>query len=216
MLLGSGILEVRRRLCVSPLLGLLAGALCLSAPLTAALELDRRAVVAGEWWRVVTCHWTHPGIEALAWDVLVFVFVGTLLERRDRRQFLLVLAGAVLAIPLGLLALAPELGAYRGLSGIDSALFGTLAAGIVVESARAGDRRGLVLGVLALAAFAAKLAWESATGDTLFVRDLGGGFVSEPRAHLIGALAGASVGVCSAARRAAGDYSLRPVFSSAM
>ena len=132
------------------------------------LELQR----GGEAWRLVTCHFTHFTHEQLAWDALAFLGLGIACERRSRAAFHATLLASAVVIPLAVLAFDPRIGAYRGLSGIDAALFALL----VVSS------RNWLLG----AAFAAKVAFEMATGGGVFVADV----MVVPVAHVAGAVVG--------------------------
>lgn len=140
-------------------------------------ELQR----GGDAWRIVTCHFTHWTYEQLAWDALAFICLGVACERRDRGAYHATLLASVLLIPLAVLVADPRVIAYRGLSGIDSALFALL----VVST------RNVFLGVL----FAAKIAFEVFTGSPVFAE---GGYEVVPIAHVAGALIGAAFGVRSA------------------
>ena len=151
----------------------------------ALLEYDRTAIEAGELWRLVTCHLTHLSLDHLVWDGLTFLALGAACERRGRRGFVLALAASAVAIPAALFVLDPGLAVYRGLSGLDMALAGLLAACEL-------ERRPRVAGA-ALAALAAKLVYELAAGGVLFVRLDGAEAV--PLAHLAGAAIGAAVGI---------------------
>jgi rhomboid family GlyGly-CTERM serine protease len=151
------------------------------------LELDRAAVARGEVWRLLTGHWTHWTVDHLVWDSLGFVVLAVLCETRvSRGRLLLGVAGSALAVSAGVWFL-PEIehiARYRGLSGIDSALFVLLAVSLMRERPLAG---------LALAAFLGKSAWEVATGSTLFVQT--GSFVPVPLAHLVGGAWGLILGI---------------------
>lgn len=162
--------------------------------LDARLEYERAAVAAGEVWRLVTGHWTHWSLDHLVWDGLAFLALAAACELRDRKRFALCLAGAALVVPLGVFWLQPGLDLYRGLSGLDSALFALLAV-LVWRQEGAGPRRWLVLGGAAL--FAAKVAWEAVLGEPLFVEPGATGFAVVPLAHLLGAAVGAAAGLPS-------------------
>jgi len=90
-------------------------------------EYDRGLVGAGELWRVITCHWTHWKLDHLFWDVFALVVLGLMCERRTRVGWLVCLGSASVAIPTTILLLQPEMETYRGLSGLDTALFAMLA-----------------------------------------------------------------------------------------
>ncbi|MFQ5654950.1 MAG: rhombosortase [Planctomycetota bacterium] len=185
----------------SPLLApaaVLAAALVALLPDAAeALQYDRVAIAAGEWWRVVTCHWTHLSVDHLIWDAAALGILGWLCERRDPRAFRWCLFSAACAIPLAIAIAAPELRHYRGLSGIDSALFMMLAVGIIRDASPgaagggASRPRARAAGLLVLL-FLAKVIYEVATASTLFVDSAAAGMVPVPLAHLVGAAVGAA------------------------
>lgn len=149
------------------------------------LELDRAAVARGEVSRLLTGHWTHWTLDHLLWDALAFVVLAVLCETRvSRGRLLLAILGSAFAVSAAVWLALPEIDRYRGLSGIDSALFVLLAVSLIRERPLAG---------LALAGFLGKAAWEAATGATLFVA--AGPFVPVPLAHLVGGAWGGIVGV---------------------
>jgi rhomboid family GlyGly-CTERM serine protease len=138
------------------------------------LELDRAAVARGEVWRLLTGHWTHWTLDHFLWDSLAFLALAVLCETLvPRRLLLATVMGSALAVSAGVWLALPDIGAYRGLSGIDSALFVLLALTLPGKLAR-----------VALAAFLAKILWEVSTGSILFAE--ADSFVPVPLAHLIG------------------------------
>jgi len=138
--------------------------------------------------RMLTCHTLHWSWNHLAWDLVVFLVLGALCERRDQSRFLLTLAAGAVLIPVGIGWLQPEIVRYRGLSGIDSALFGLLATGLCRERSREGDRAGAWLMGLFLLGLMGKIGLECLRGGNLFVQD--STFVPLPWAHAIGGLVG--------------------------
>ncbi len=151
---------------------------------TAALEFTREAIARGEWWRFATAHLTHFDANHLWWDVAVFVVVGGLCERESRARFACGLVTASIAITLAVWTWQPQFASYRGLSGLDCALFGVFASDLLQHRERAVK----FVGALGLAGVAAKCGAELATGSTLFAT--GGSYVPVPLAHLVGAAAG--------------------------
>jgi len=177
---------------VSLLVGLFVAAL-FALPALAGLaetfEWRRTAVLSGEWWRVLTGHLSHTSVPNLLWNLGTFLVLGAVCELQDRRRFLLATLLAGLAVSFAVLLFAPETTVYRGLSGIDSALFGLL---LVQMVRRARNQRQPALAALLLATgglFLGKLAYEVLAGQALFAVDASG-FVPVPLAHLAGALAG--------------------------
>ena len=158
-------------------------------PVAAWLEYDRQALVTGEPWRAITCHWTHWSLDHLAWDLAAFVVMVALAWRASPRRTLATLAAAAALIPLAVWFVLPGMTHYRGLSGLDSALFMLIAVRLVREELAAG-RRGLAAAVaLVVAGFLGKIGFELATGATLFADS--SSFVPVPLAHVVGGLCGA-------------------------
>jgi len=143
------------------------------------LELQR----GGAAWRIATCHFTHFTYEQLAWDALVFFVLGIVCERENRGAFRAMLLASVVIVPIAVLAFS-NVTTYRGLSGIDSALFGLL---LLTES-----RRSRIVALCGVA-FAAKMIFEMKTGATVFVHS--DAFIVVPVAHIAGALVGVIVGI---------------------
>jgi rhomboid family GlyGly-CTERM serine protease len=168
------------------------------------LEWRRAAAESGQWWRFATGHLTHFDAQHLAWDLAVFLVLGSLCETRHRVRYAVVLILCGLLIPMALSTLSPEIATYRGLSGLDTALFAMLAAGTLQAARR---RRDWVLLTTVSGLFAlllAKMAYEAWTSSTLFVDTASAGFKPVPLAHLVGAAVGMTIGFLDtlAARRA--------------
>jgi len=168
-------------------------------------EYDRTAVASGQLWRIVTCQLTHCSWDHLFWDAAALTVIGWVLERDHRRAMLVCVGLAAVLIPLAVHLCLPEIATYRGLSGIDSALFILLAVALLRESRADGDRLWTVACTLLLAAFAAKTAYELVTGSTLFVNAEQSAMLPVPLAHVVGALLGAACGW-----RGSGEYRETP------
>ena len=179
------------------LLAILGMALFASAtPLAAeAWEYNRESILHGEWSRLLTGHLTHWNFDHFVWDAATLLVLGVACVWRSVGRTVSALLGSAVAISASLVWLQPDVATYRGLSGLDSALFTLLAAMIWRESRRTGRWK---LGTVAIAAalgFLAKAAYESATGATLFVDSANAGFIPLASAHLIGGAVGAIVGL---------------------
>ena len=148
------------------------------------LEYDRAAIASGETWRLVTGHLVHYSFDHFFWDAITFLALGAACERFGATRLLACLAASALAISASIWLCLPSVATYRGLSGVDSALFGLL----IAASGRT------TLSVICLAGFFLKMAFELATGQTIFVTNLGSGAVGVPLAHLVGAAAGLAAG----------------------
>jgi rhomboid family GlyGly-CTERM serine protease len=169
-------------------------AACLAAAspaLTQAWQFDRAAVAAGELWRLLTGHLTHWSLNHLFWDAATFLGLSLACIRwRHRRTLACILSSAV-AISATVLVAHPELHTYRGLSGIDTALFILLAVNLWQSARLTGDRALAAVVFAALAGFAGKTSYELLTGGTLFVDVANAPFIPLASAHAMGALIGA-------------------------
>jgi rhomboid family GlyGly-CTERM serine protease len=181
------------------------------------LQFDRTALAGGELWRLLTGHLVHFGGNHLAWDVAVFVALGFACERQSRTRCVLALAFAAATITPAVWLVQPQFTLYRGLSGLDCALFGLLAASLL----RYRRPFATALGLIALAGFAAKCLFELTTAQTVFAA--GTGYAPVPLAHLVGLLAGCAIAFIPVSRRVAhspdsilsadiGDPTLRVAF----
>jgi rhomboid family GlyGly-CTERM serine protease len=155
------------------------------------LAYDRTAIKAGEFWRLVTGHLAHWNADHLLWDVAMFATLGVILERRDCTSFTLAIIASIMAISAALWFGHPAINQYRGLSGIDSALFTHAAIRLTIEAWR--TRRQMVCGLalFAVVGFTAKIVYELVSGNTFFVDSADAGFVPLPAVHVIGGLVGA-------------------------
>ena len=162
--------------------------------LDSVLQFDAAAITGGEYWRVLTGHITHWNGDHLFWDLSVFVVLGTMCERRNRAAFVACIVLAALAISAYVLWFLPEMPTYRGLSGIDTALFALLGVGFFRDAQRSGNRTATWLIALAAASLLVKTGFEFFTGATIFVDHTTAAFLPLPMAHVIGAVIGVGVG----------------------
>lgn len=166
------------------------------------LRYERDGVLAGQVWRVFTCHLAHLGWPHLLTNAVALALVAALLGKQQRASDWWVAgAASALAIGAGLAFLNPSVGWYVGLSGMVHGLF---AAGCVALL-----RRHPAVALLSMLALAAKLAWEQ-THPVNPAREawVGGAIIVD--AHLYGAAGGWLAGLaihlrplCKAARRLA-------------
>jgi rhomboid family GlyGly-CTERM serine protease len=163
--------------------------------LTTWLQYDRLAIAAGELWRLCSGHWTHVSGEHLFWDVLMFVILGALCELEHRGRCLTCVVGATVLIPAVLWFGMPSLIVYRGLSGIDSALFMLLATTHWRRELQAQHWGWMIALTVVGVLFGAKVVYEAMTGSALFVDSQDSGMIPVPLAHAIGALVGVGVGL---------------------
>jgi rhomboid family GlyGly-CTERM serine protease len=137
----------------------------------------------------------HYSFDHFFWDLSAFGLLGLACERRSRARFLVCVTISAVAIALAVWFVLPGMTAYRGLSGVDSALFALLCVELWTEGVRS-RRPTLVAGAAAcLTAFLFKISFELLTGHNLFVETLESGTVGVPLAHVVGATVGFLVGL---------------------
>lgn len=151
---------------------------------------ERASLTDGELWRLWTAHLVHFSWSHLAWSGLVWLVAGGLMERENRRAWLLVILVAAPAVTWMTLALEPELARYGGLSGLATAP--VVWAGLRWLSLDRGVRR--VAGAVVLAAVGWKIFYEWGGGAALARFDHHAGDVRVAAwAHVAGALGGVAV-----------------------
>ena len=162
--------------------------------MTAWLQYDRAAVDGGELWRLLTCQLTHWSWEHLFWDAAALLFLGWVLEREALRSMLICLGLSAILIPAVVHFGLPELTTYRGLSGIDSAVFVLLAVTLFRTCQADGDRLWTWACVATLTGFTAKVGFEFLSGGTLFVDAQAARMLPVPLVHVVGGVLGAACG----------------------
>lgn len=167
------------------LLAVAAWAVPLAAPW---LELNYPLVADGQWWRIWTGHLTHYDGNHLNWDLLMFAVLAAACEREHPRWFAVALCTMTAGITLLTKLQCPEIGVYRGLSGIDTGLFVWLVADQIRRCWSAHHRLGVCIWLLSVVGLLGKLGFEAATGQTLFVDSAS--FTPLVEAHLAGAFLG--------------------------
>jgi rhomboid family GlyGly-CTERM serine protease len=140
------------------------------------LQFHRAEIAAGEIWRLASGHLTHWNVEHVQWDLLMFVVLGAACERRNPRRMWFCLIAAATSVSILIFCLFPSIEAYRGLSGIDTALFMLLAIDLMRDRQRQQSGMfGIVICGL-LVGFVAKTAYEAITGHAFFVDHNSAGF----------------------------------------
>jgi rhomboid family GlyGly-CTERM serine protease len=146
----------------------------------ALLRYDRVGLAAGQWWRLLTAHFVHLGLEHAALNSLGLVLMWALFARDYQpRQWLFIALASMAAIDAGLWLRDSTVAWYVGSSGV---LHGVMTAGTLAHLRRR-DLDGWVLATFIVA----KLAFEQHSGALPFA-DSGAGVVVD--AHLYGAIGG--------------------------
>ena len=140
----------------------------------------------------ITSHLTHWSWDHLIWDLAAFVTLSfaSLRLLPERYPLCLLLAAVIIPMEIGLCQLSLE--TYRGLSGIDSALFGLILVGLWRSPTGSTMSRLIAIGGGAL--FVIKSIYELMTLDTLFISNSTHDFVPAVSAHLTGMLCGLLAG----------------------
>lgn len=144
--------------------------------------------------RVLTCHLLHWSTEHLMWDLAVFVILGAACEWRSPVRYAAALLLSAVAIPLCIMWWLPGIDSYRGLSGIDTALFGLLVADLLVRRIKDRDWINALVFSLFLVGMFGKIVLEMNSGANIFVSDTS--FIPIPLSHFVGAIIGLAIGVC--------------------
>lgn len=160
------------------------------------LQYDRAAVGDGQIWRLLTCQLTHWSWDHLFWDAAALLLLGWVLERENRRSLLICLGLSVVLIPVVVHFALADLAAYRGLSGIDSAIFVLLAVTLFRKCRAERDRLRTWACAAMLVGFTAKIAFELVAGTALFVDAEASQMIPVPLAHVVGGILGAVCGWC--------------------
>lgn len=154
------------------------------------LQLDFAAVAHGQWWRIWTGHLTHYTDQHLFWDLLVFAVLCAACERQWPRLIFPALLLTAAGISASLAWWCNDLSIYRGLSGIDTALFvwfiGAQLCQAVLEKDGFASAGWSVLTLL----LCGKLIFEAQTGQMMFVD--AHSFTPLVEAHLVGVCIGAT------------------------
>lgn len=147
------------------------------------LRYDRPALANHEWWRLVSAHLVHFDLKHGVLNAAALVLTGWIVGSRVAiAEWLLLSAGSLIAVDVGLYWLSPDVGWYVGASGL---LHGLFAGGALVLAVRERD----VTGGIMLLLLAGKLAYEHLSGGTSLFMD-GAGFAVVTEAHLYGAMGG--------------------------
>jgi rhomboid family GlyGly-CTERM serine protease len=179
------------------------------AQLIDGLQFDRQAIFEGQVWRLVTGNLVHWSSEHFFLDVVPFLIVGLLYERCFQRHYPWILLTSALAVGGGVLLFAPEMGTYRGLSGVDSGQFAAVL-GLEFWLAVRQPRRWAWVAPAA-AIFILKILYECGSGEMFFgTESLGDIGVPLPVAHAAGTL-GAVAFLLIAARRVSRCPQFAPV-----
>ena len=156
----------------------------------ACLQYDRVLIGQGQWWRMLTSHWVHWTADHLLWDLMAFAALALCALRIAQARAVGTLITASILIPITLWLFQPEMIYYRGLSGLASALYVFVVVDLAAKARRDAKPLLEVVSWCMLLGFSAKVIFELATGQTLFVQSMGANVQGVPLAHLAGGIVG--------------------------
>ncbi|MEO9586196.1 MULTISPECIES: rhombosortase [Marinobacter] len=156
------------------------------------LEWSREGIPDGEYWRLLTGHWVHLGLNHLLLNLAGLLVTGLLFTRHPPLPiWLSYLVLSPLAISSGLFLAAPELDWYRGFSGC---LHGLLVF-TALYNIRAETRWSLIILGFLLIKLATEVFLYPAVGENPLV---GGRVIVQ--SHWLGAFAGLAAGLLTLSR----------------
>ena len=168
-------------------------ALCWPA-LSTELEWRRSFWQTSEWWRVLCGHLVHYDLQHFLIDTITLLLLGSVCERIDAHRARWTIAISALSISFCLLFFAPGVAVYRGLSGIDAALFALLCVEFWHRPRKPGKPEwSRMLAAIPFLLLLAKITFELLSGSALFATS--DAFMPVPMAHLVGALTGWLIGM---------------------
>ncbi len=150
----------------------------IAGPAAEGLVFDRVAISNGEYYRLITAHFIHCDIEHLAWNLVAFIILGSIIEYHSIKLLLLTITTGIIGVDIWLLY-GSSLVYYCGLSGV---LNGLLAMGVFLLWK---DTKHPMLLVVSIAAVA-KLIIEMLTHDSIVTNIL---WAPVPEAHAAGLIA---------------------------
>jgi rhomboid family GlyGly-CTERM serine protease len=150
----------------------------------AVLIYDRDAILAGEFWRLITSNWIHFSVTHLAYDLMVFGIAGTVIELRRHAGFGWFCLLAPVLIGATVFLTRPDLHVFGGLSGLGT---GAIVFLVLHGLRQRGAWRWIC--VAALAAIAIRVGFEFAGAQPIFASGEGMEIRTVPESHAAGGIA---------------------------
>lgn len=144
----------------------------------------------------LTGHLTHWSWDHLIWDLGVFVALSISVLRLAPIRYVPCLLISAILIPLEIVTNQLQFDTYRGLSGVDSALFGLLVVALWrIPSEGRSISLSRIVAIIGGLGFLSKSIFEMLTGQTVFVSNVASEFVPVASAHLVGFTSGVVSGL---------------------
>ena len=164
------------------LAGLIVALFAIAGPAPTAWVFDRDAVLAGEWWRLITGHWVHSDLNHLVWNLAAFGLLAGAVESLGRRCLLGGLVAGMAGVNLVLWFGLSGLSHYCGLSGV----LNTLLLLALLAHYRLDPRSRTIVVLVGLTSLG-KILFELLSRQAIFSSTA---WASVPEAHLAGWSAG--------------------------
>ena len=175
-------LPFEKRFISAPIILIISAIVIFATPLSELFEYNRTLFATGEYWRIITGHFSHSNgyhlMLNLAGVALIWALHG---EYYDSKQYALALFLLALYAGGGLYIFYPENTLYNGLSGVLH--------GLIIIGALTDCQKGMKTGYLLFIGVWLKIAWEQYTGPSAELGELIEARVAI-EAHLIGAVSG--------------------------
>jgi len=144
------------------------------------LIFDRKAVLQGEVWRLVTGHWVHSDAEHALWDIAALGILSVILDKLSRVLLIISLTLGTFGVDIWIWYINESLAYYCGLSGILNTVF------ISVIFSLWEKTENSILWIVFTGAVA-KVLLEIVTGQAVFTQTA---WPSVPEVHAVGLLIG--------------------------
>ena len=175
-------LPFEKRFISAPIIVIISAIVIFATPLSELFEYNRTLFATGEYWRIITGHFSHSNgyhlMLNLAGVALIWALHG---EYYDSKQYALALFLLALYAGGGLYIFYPQNTLYNGLSGVLH--------GLIIIGALTDCQKGMKTGYLLFIGVWLKIAWEQYTGPSAELGELIEARVAI-EAHLIGAVSG--------------------------
>ena len=175
-------LPFEKRFISAPIIVIISAIVIFATPLSELFEYNRTLFATGEYWRIITGHFSHSNgyhlMLNLAGVALIWALHG---EYYDIKQYALALFLLALYAGGGLYIFYPQNTLYNGLSGVLH--------GLIIIGALTDCQKGMKTGYLLFIGVWLKIAWEQYTGPSAELGELIEARVAI-EAHLIGAVSG--------------------------
>jgi len=144
------------------------------------LIFDRKAVLQGEVWRLVTGHWVHSDAEHALWDIAALGILSVILDKQSRVLLIISLTLGTFGVDIWIWYINESLDYYCGLSGILNTVF------ISVIFSLWEKTENSILWIIFTGAVA-KVLLEIITSQAVFTQTA---WPSVPEVHAVGLLIG--------------------------